>query len=127
MVRKYPKWFLASFAFLLGGGCLASFWVGGDPESGWISFAVLGGVGLATLAFGRSELIRGFRGDGRDEYWWSLDRDASLVAGMFLIGLVIAMSMWEWAHGRDGTPYSQLGALAGVVYLIAVVALRLRR
>jgi hypothetical protein len=37
------------------------------------------------------------------------------------------MAMWEWAHGRDGTPCSQLGALAGVVYLVALAALRLRR
>jgi hypothetical protein len=101
--------------------------VGGDPTSGWISFAILAGLALATLVLGRSEMIRGFRGDGRDEYWWSLDRDATLVAGMFLILLVIGMSMWECAHGRDGTPYSQLGALARVVYLIALAALRLRR
>ena len=127
MVRRYPKWFMASFALFLGGGCLAAFWVGGDPQSGWISFAILAALGLASLVFGRSEMVRGFRGDGRDEYWWSLDKDASLIAGMALVSLVIAMAMWEWAHGRDGTPYSQLGAISGVVYLVAVAALRLRR
>jgi hypothetical protein len=37
------------------------------------------------------------------------------------------MAMWEWAHGRDGTPYSQLGAIAGVAYLVALAAIRLRR
>jgi hypothetical protein len=127
MVRKYPKWWLAAVAFFLGAGCLAAFWVGGDVRSGWISFAILGLVGLATLAFGRSELVRGLRGDGRDEYWASLDRDATLVAGMALVLLVIGMSMWEWAHGRDGTPYSQLGAVTGVVYLVALAVLKLRR
>jgi hypothetical protein len=127
MVRKYPKWLLAATSFFLGGGCLAAFWVGGDRKSGWISFAILGGLGVATLVLGRSELVRGFRGDGRDEYWAALDRDATLAAGMSLILLVIGMSMWEWAHGRDGTPYSQLGALAGVVYIVALVALKVRR
>jgi hypothetical protein len=127
MVRKYPKWFLASFAFVLAGGCLTSFWIGGDPTSGWISFAVVGGLGTATLVLGRSEMVRGFRGDGRDEYWWSLDRDATLVAGLTLVTLVIGMSMWEWAHGRSGTPYSQLGAITGLVYVVALAGLRLRR
>ena len=36
------------------------------------------------------------------------------------------MCAWEWAHGRDGSPYVQLGAIGGVAYLVAVVALRLR-
>ena len=93
----------------------------------WFSFALIGGLGLATLVFGRSELVRGLRGDGRDEYWASLDRDASLFAGLFLIALVIAMCCWEWAHGRNGTPYSQLGAVAGLAYILALAGLRLRR
>jgi hypothetical protein len=71
-----------------------------------VSFAVIAGAGLLTLVFGRSELVRGLRGDGRDEYWASLDRDASFLAGMVLIVLVIACCFWEWAHGRSGTPYS---------------------
>ena len=36
------------------------------------------------------------------------------------------MCLWEWGHGRDGTPYSQLGAIGGVAYIAAVAALRLR-
>lgn len=36
------------------------------------------------------------------------------------------MCLWEWAHGRDGTPYVPLGAVTGVVYLAAVAVLRLR-
>lgn len=49
------------------------------------------------------------------------------MAGTALVLLVIGMSMWEWAHGRDGTPYAQLGAVTGVVYLVALAALKLRR
>ena len=41
-------------------------------------------------------------------------------------GLVITLCMWEWAHGRDGTPYAPLGAITGVTYIAAVVMLRLR-
>ena len=99
-VRRYPRWFLAAFSLVLGGACLAAFWIGGNPGQGLFSFAVIGGLGVASLVLGRSELVRGLRGDGRDEYWAALDRDASLFAGLFLITLVIAMCCWEWAHGR---------------------------
>ncbi len=125
--RRYPKWFLAAVSFVLGGAFLAAFWIGGDERQGWYSFAVLVGVGVATLALGRSELVRGLRGDGRDEYWASLDRDATLLAGFFLVAVVIAMCCWEWAHGRDGTPYTQLGAATGLAYVFALAGLRLRR
>jgi hypothetical protein len=127
VARRYPKWSLAAFSIVLGGICLAAFWIGGHPGQGWFSFALIAGLGLASLVFGRSELVRGLRGDGRDEYWASLDRDASLFAGMFLILLVIAMCCWEWAHGRDGMPYARLGAATGVAYIFALAGMRLRR
>jgi hypothetical protein len=126
-VRRYPWWWLPAFSVLLGAGCLAAFWAGGDPKQGLISFAILAAVGLVFALGGRSETIRGLRGDGRDEYWQTLDLTATTLAGMVLIGLVIGMCFWEWAHGRDGTPYSQLGAIAGVSYVVALIGLRLRR
>jgi hypothetical protein len=43
-----------------------------------------------------------------------------------VIGAIIAMCLWEWAHGRDGSPYAQLAAVAGVAYLAALALLRLR-
>ena len=75
---------------------------------------------------GRSETVRALRGDGCDEYWQGLDSAATLLAGLVLILAVIAMCMWECAHGRNGSPYVQLCALAGVAYIAALVGLRLR-
>ncbi len=66
------------------------------------------------------------RGDGRDEYWERIDVHATYLAGLATFGLIIGMCLWEWAHGRDGSPYTQLGALAGVSYLAALALLRLR-
>ena len=43
-----------------------------------------------------------------------------------LITIVIGMCVWEWAHGRSGSPYTQLGAIAGVAYLAALGVLRWR-
>ncbi len=76
---------------------------------------------------GRSETIRGLRGDGRDEYWTALDRDATLLAGLVVILVLIAMCLWEWAHGRDGSPYSRIAAIGGLTYILAYAGLRLRR
>jgi hypothetical protein len=49
-----------------------------------------------------------------------------VLAGNVAIGLIIGMCAWEWAHGRDGTPYAQLGAITGIAYVIAVGVLRWR-
>jgi hypothetical protein len=122
-----PKWWLSAVSAVLGAGCLAAFWVGGHPGQGAAALGVMLVVAVAALLGGRFESVRGLRGDGRDEYWRSLDWDATGLAGSLLIGVVIAMAMWEWAHGRDGAPYVQLGAVAGIAYIVAIVALRLRR
>ncbi|HEY1365780.1 MAG TPA: hypothetical protein VGF23_01650 [Gaiellaceae bacterium] len=122
-----PKWWLSAVAAVLGAGCLAAFWVGGHPGQGLAALGVMLVVAVAALLGGRFESVRGLRGDGRDEYWRRLDWDATGLAGMVLVTLVIAMAMWEWAHGRDGTPYVQLGAVTGVTYIVAIVGLRLRR
>src|SRR5690349_8701400 len=98
-----------------------------NPGQGVVSFAVIAGIGVLSLVLGRSELVRASAATGRDEYWASLDRDASFLTGRVLVVLVIACCFWEWAHGRNGTPYSQLGAVAGLAYVVALAGLRFRR
>ena len=119
-------WHLPAFTVALGGVCAAAIWIGGDGAGALGALAIMGLLAAGLVLGGRSELVRGLRGDGRDEYWARLDLLASLFAGYVAITAIIAMCLWEWAHGRDGTPYAQLGALAGVAYLAAVAFLRLR-
>jgi hypothetical protein len=122
-----PKWFLPAFSLLLGIASFVAFWIGGHVAEGVISLVILGGFGLVVALGGRSETIRAVRGDERDEYWAGIDRDATVFAGMVLIGALIVMCMWEWGHGRDGSPYSQLAAITGVAYVVGLVVLRLKR
>jgi hypothetical protein len=61
------KWFMSLFAVALGVIVFIAQWTGGDPRSGLVSFAILAGAGLLVLLGGRSETIRGLRGDGSDE------------------------------------------------------------
>jgi hypothetical protein len=61
------KWFLPAFSLALGGACLVAFSVGGNLREGLYSLAVMAGLALILLVSGRSELVRGLRGDGKDE------------------------------------------------------------
>ncbi len=120
------SWFLPLFSVALGVAVLAAFWIGDRPRDGLASLAVMAFVGAIFLLGGRSEMIRGLRGDGRDEYWARMDARASLFAGMVLLTAVLGMCLWEWAHERDGSPYTALGAISGVAYLAALAVLRVR-
>jgi len=120
------KWFLPLFSVALGLLFFAALWAGGERRAAVESLAILSGLGLVFLLGGRSDLIRGLRGDGRDEYWQRIDVRATALAGNVLIVGIIGMCAWEWGHGRDGSPYAQLGAIAGLAYVAAIGFLRWR-
>ena len=50
-----------------------------------------------------------------------------MFAGMAVLLAVIVGFVIEIARGQDGLPYAVLGAIGGVVYVAAVIVLRLRR
>jgi hypothetical protein len=120
------RWFLPLFSIALGLACFIAFWLGDQRGSAWFALGLMSVLGVLILAGGRFEMVRGLRGDGRDEYWGRIDLFATTFAGCVLLAAVIAMCLWEWAHGRDGSPYVRLGALGGVSYVAALAVLRLR-
>ena len=120
------KWFLPLFAVALGLLVFVAQWIGGNPRSGLVSFAILAGFGALVLLGGRSETVRGLRGDGRDERFRQIDLVATAIAGLVVISAIIVAFVVEVARGHSGSPYSWLGAIAGLAYLLAVIVLRLR-
>ena len=122
----HSKWFLPSFSFVLGLVILAVAWLGGHPGEGVFGLGGLTAFGLFFLLAGRSETIRGLRGDGRDERFQRIDIHATAFAGTVVITGVIVGFIVELAHGRDGNPFTWLGALGGIAYIAAIVAMRLR-
>ena len=120
------KWFLPLFAVVLGIVLFVAQWIGGDPASGLVSFAILAGFGALVLLGGRSETVRGLRGDGRDERFRQIDLVATAIDGLVVISAIIVAFVVEVARGHSGSPYSWLGAIAGLAYLLAVIVLRLR-
>jgi hypothetical protein len=120
------KWFLPLLSVALGLVVFAAQWMGSSPGSGLISLAIMSGFGLLILLGGRSETIRGLRGDGRDERFRMLDIHATALAGLAVILAIIVAFIVELANGRSGNPYGWLGGIGGVTYLIAIVVLRIR-
>jgi len=114
------------FSVALGVVFLGSLWAGGERQGGIEALAIMSVLAVVFLVGGRSDLVRGLRGDGRDEYWQRLDVHATALAGHVVIAAILGMSAWEWGHGRDGSPYAQLGAIAGIAYIAAFAFLRWR-
>ena len=120
------KWFLPAFSLVLGLIMLAVSWLGGSPVQGVISLAVLAAFGLVILLAGRSETVRGLRGDGRDERFAQIDLQATARSGLAVIVALIVAWLVATARGQSGSPYGWLLAIAGLTYLLAVAWFRWR-
>ena len=120
------KWFLPAFSLVLGLVMLAVSWLGGSLSQGLISLAVLAGFGLIVLLAGRSETVRGLRGDGRDERFAQIDLQATALSGLAVIVTLIVAWLVATARGQSGSPYGWLLAVAGLTYLLAVAWFRWR-
>ena len=120
------RWWMPAFSLAMGAAIFAAFAIGGDAGEGVFGFGVM--AALAALFFfgGRSETLSGLGGPGRDERWEAIDLRASAFAGLVAISVIIGAWLWEIAHGDDGSPYAQLGAIAGVAYIVGVALFRWR-
>ena len=120
------KWLAPLVALALGGVVFGAQAIGGHPGSGLVSLGIMAFTGAIFLYGGRSETIRGIRGDGRDERFQRIDMHATAFAGLVIIAAIIVAFIVELAHGRNGNPYSWLGALGGIAYLAALLFMRVR-
>ena len=120
------RFFTPAVAVAFGIAMLVAQWIGGDPRNGLLSLAVMTGFGLLILLGGRSETVRGLRGDGRDERFRVMDIRATAFAGSFLIAVILIAFLVDIARGNDGAPYNWLGAITAIAYLAAIVTLRVR-
>ena len=120
------KWFLPAFSLVLGLVMLAVSWLGGSLGQGLISLAVLAAFGLIILLAGRSETVRGLRGDGRDERVAQIDLQATALSGLAVIVALIVAWLVATVRGQSGNPYGWLLAIAGLTYVLAVAWFRWR-
>jgi hypothetical protein len=120
------RWYLPAFSVLLGLLMLGAFVIGGNTGDGLAAFGVMVALAAGIPVFGRSETVRGLSGPGRDERWAKIDVTATALTGLVLICVIIGAFLVEVAQGEDGEPWSQLGAVGGLSYVIAVAVLRWR-
>jgi hypothetical protein len=120
------KWTIPVFSLAMGVVLLGANIFGHQLALGLWCLSIMVLFAGAVLLSGRSETIRGLRGDGRDERFAMLDLQATAMAGLALIIAVIVAFIVEVAQGHSGEPYDWLGAIAGLVYIAAVVLYRLR-
>lgn len=120
------KWWLPLFSVAVGGVVLTAQAIGGHAGSGLVSFGIMVALAAVFAFGGRSETIRGLRGDGRDERFAQIDLRASWVAGMTILVATLVAFIVEMARGHNGNPFTWLAALGGAGYIAAVVVLRVR-
>lgn len=120
------RWWLPGVSLLLGVAILVAFVIGGDVQTGVISLGVMLAVGALFLFGSRSETLRGLGGPGRDERWARIDVHATAITGMVTIAIILGAWLVEVARGDDGSPFVQLGAVSGLVYVVSVAVLRWR-
>jgi hypothetical protein len=120
------KWYLPAFGVALGLMMLGAQWIGGHPADGVVSLAIMVAFSVALLLGGRSETLRGLRGDGRDERFRQIGIHATALAGTAVIVAIVIAFLIEMARGHNGEPYTWLGAVGGLSYIAAVVVMRIR-
>jgi hypothetical protein len=118
------RWWMPAFCLFLGALILGAYAIGDNAGEGLVGFGVMAAV-AAVFWFGgrRSETLGG---EKRDEFWASLDLRATAFAGTAALLTVIGCWLYELSQGDDGSPYSQIMAVAGVSYILAVAFLRWR-
>ena len=124
--RNLRRWAAPLVGLTIGIAYLIAAWISGNPVLGLEMLAIMllftGGMVIAAR---RSETVKGLL-DGRDERITSIDLKATACAGGVVLITIIGAFVVEIARGQDGLPYSWLGALGGVTYIGAVIALRIR-
>jgi hypothetical protein len=117
---------MPGFSVSLGLIMLAAFWIGGSPGDGLMALGVMTVLAAVFLFGRRSETLQGIGGPGRDERWEMIDMHATALTGLVLVTVIIGAWLVEVARGEDGSPYSALGAVGGIAYIVIVAVLRRR-
>jgi steroid 5-alpha reductase family enzyme len=64
--------------------------------------------------------------DHRDERISAIDLRATAVTALALIVVVLVAFVIQIARGQSGWPYSMLGFVGGLSYVVSVIVLRIR-
>lgn len=124
---RRSRWVMPAFAVVLGLVFLVAQWIGGHPGAGLVSLAIMAGFAAVLVALeSRSGTAAIMTRPARDERARSIDLAATAFSGVVLITVIIVAVMVQLARNEDPSPYAQLGAVAGIAYLVALGAMQRR-
>ena len=124
--RWRTRWLVPAVTVGLGGVILAAEATDGDLTSGLIWFAVLAALGALHAFGGRFEAVRQARGEEEDEREAMINTRAMALAGTVLVIVLTGCIVFELARGESPSPYTQLMAVGGTTYAVALLVLRWR-
>ena len=125
---KTSRKYLATpiFGVLMGLVYLVALSVAGQPVWGVLALAIMVAFsGALLLARRRSETVKGLL-DHKDERISAIDLRATAITALALIAVILIAFVVQIARGQSGWPYSMLGFVGGVTYIVAVIVLRVR-
>jgi hypothetical protein len=125
---KTSRKYLATpiFGVLMGVVYLVALSIAGEPVFGVLALAVMVVFSGALLfARRRSETVKGLLDHG-DERISAIDLRATAITALALIAIILIAFVVQIARGQSGWPYSMLGFVGGVTYIVAVIVLRIR-
>jgi hypothetical protein len=121
------RWTVPLLSLTIGVAYFVAGWLGGNRTFAVFGLVLMTATAVAFVLLSRfSETVAGLM-DRRDERINRIDSEATTIAGLAVIVAVIVGFVVEIAHGRNGSPYSMLGAIGGVAYIAALIFLRFRR
>ena len=106
------------FGLLIGAAMLLIAGLRGNWGLGAVLLAIMAAYAGVLLLLGRrSETVGLLGGDVPDERGQQIALRATALTGQVLVVVIVAMFLWELAHGRDGSPWTWLGALGGLSFV----------
>jgi hypothetical protein len=126
--RKTSRKYLATpiFGVAMGVVYLVALSIAGSPVWGVLALAMMvAASGGLLLARRRSETVKGLLDRG-DERITAIDLRATAITALALIAVILIAFVVQIARGQSGWPYSMLGFVGGVTYIVAVIVLRVR-
>lgn len=124
--RTAVFWLTPGIGVVAGLAYFLAAWLSGQPGLGVALLAIMLAFSAAmVLGSRRSETVRGLL-DRRDERITRIDLVATATAGTALVIAVLIGAVIELGRGHSGAPYTWLAAVAGFVYIAAVVVQRVR-
>jgi hypothetical protein len=122
--EQVESWSVPATAVVLGVTALVAFGIGGDWWGGIGTFVVMIGYTTVLLLGRRFESLAVLGGQDIDERRRAIATRAAAWTAYVILGVAVARTYWDAAHGRESGTWGAVAALGGASFIVSVVVLR---